>query len=269
MGVRPPQRPGAGPGKAARPERRTQMSRTTLGIIGTGMVGVAVARRAVDAGVHVVLSNSRGPETLADLVAEIGARARAATPVEAAATGDLVLAAVPLTAHERLPRAALSGKTVIDPMNYAPYPGFSIPRLDSNELTSSELVQSHLGDSRVVKALHSIGPKQLLELFRPAGADDRTAIPLSGDDGTAKKEVADLLDVLGFDTVDLGTLAESWRSEPNTPLYGLPYVGQPPTGLSSEEFVAWVQQAVGVPAPAARIRDLAAAAVRGPAGFRM
>ncbi|PPS90858.1 hypothetical protein BZZ08_00455 [Streptomyces sp. MH60] len=217
------------------------MSGTTLGIIGTGMVGVAVARRAVDAGVHVVLSNSRGPETPAGLVAEIGARARAATPVEAAATGDLVLAAVPLAAHERLPRAALSGKTVIDPMNYALYPGFSIPRLDSNEL----------------------------KLFRPAGADDRTAIPLSGDDGTAKKEVADLLDVLGFDTVDLGALAESWRSEPNTPLYALPYVGKPPAGLSSDEFVVWVQQAVGVPAPAARIRDLAAAAVRGPAGFRM
>ncbi|WP_256976131.1 NADPH-dependent F420 reductase [Streptomyces sp. CS113] len=251
------------------PERRTQVSGTTLGIIGTGMVGVAVARRAANAGVCVVLSNSRGPETLAELVAEIGPRARAATPAEAAAAGDLVLAAVPLAARERLPRAALAGKTVIDPMNYALYPGFSLPQLDGNELTSSELVQSHLADSSVVKALHSIGPKQLLELFRPAGADDRTAIPLSGDDETAKKEVAGLLDVLGFDTVDLGTLAESWRSEPNTPLYALPYVGQPPAGLSPEEFVAWVQRAAGIPASAARIRDLAAAAVRGPAGFRM
>ncbi|MFD7130796.1 NADPH-dependent F420 reductase [Streptomyces sp. NPDC059894] len=108
------------------------------------------------------------------LVAELGDRARAANPSEAASAGDLVLAAVPLAAHERLPRAELSGKTVIDPMNYAVYPGFSVPRLDSNELTSSELVQRHLAGSRVVKALHSIGPKQLLELFRPAGADDRT-----------------------------------------------------------------------------------------------
>ncbi|WP_190191548.1 NADPH-dependent F420 reductase [Streptomyces minutiscleroticus] len=254
---------------AERPERRTRMSQMTLGIIGTGMVGVAVARRAVDAGLHVVLSNSRGPETLAGPVARLGGRARAATAAEAASAGDVVLAAVPLAAHERLPRAELSGKTVIDPMNYALYPGFSVPQLDSNELTSSELVQRHLADSRVVKALHNIGPKQLLELFRPAGAGDRTALPLSGDDANAKKEVADLLDVLGFDTVDLGTLAESWRSEPNTPLYALPYIGQPPSGLAPQEFVAWAQQATGIPVPAARIKELAVAAVRGPAGFRM
>ncbi|WP_308401884.1 NADPH-dependent F420 reductase [Streptomyces shenzhenensis] len=245
------------------------MSQTTLGIIGTGMVGVAVARRAVDAGLHVVLSNSRGPETLADLVAELGDRVRAATPADAARAGDLILAAVPLAAHVRLPRAELAGKTVIDPMNYALYPGFSIPQLDTDELTSSELVQRCLAGSRVVKALHSIGPKQLLELFRPAGAADRTAIPLSGDDPTAKKEVTDLLDLLGFDAVDLGTLAESWRSEPNTPLYALPYVGQPPSGLAPLEFVAWAQQAAGVPVSAGRIEELAAAAVRGPAGFRM
>ncbi|MGW7695016.1 NADPH-dependent F420 reductase [Streptomyces asiaticus] len=252
-----------------RHERRTQVSQVTLGIIGTGMVGSAVARRATDAGLHVVLSNSRGPQTLADLVAELGDRARAATPAEAASAGDLVLAAVPLAFHERLPRAELSGKTVIDPMNYALYPGFSIPELDSNELTSSELVQRHLADSRVVKALHNCGPKQMLEMFRPAGADDRTALPLHGDDATAKKEVADLLDVLGFDAVDLGTLAESWRSEPNTPLYALPYIEQPPSGLTPQEFVAWAQQATGIPVPAARIKELAAAAVRGPAGFRM
>lgn len=247
----------------------TRVSRTTLGIIGTGMVGAAVARRAVDAGLHIVLSNSRGPETLAELVAELGGRARAATPAEAASAGDLVLAAVPLAAHERLPRAELSGKTVIDPMNYAPHPGFTVPELDSNTWTSSELVQHHLAGSRVVKALHSIGPKQLLELCRPAGAADRTAVPVSGDDATARKEVADLLDVLGFDAVDIGTLAESWRSEPNTPLYALPYIGQPPSGLTPREFVAWAQQASGIPVPAARIEELAAAAVRGRAGFQL
>ncbi|WP_433697109.1 NADPH-dependent F420 reductase [Nocardiopsis sp. CA-288880] len=244
------------------------MSTTTLGVIGTGMVGLGAARRAVDAGLNVVLSNSRGPGTLAGPVAELGGRARAATPAEAASAGDLVIASVPLAAHERLPRAELVGKTVIDPMNYALYPGFAVPELDSGELTSSELVQRHLADARVVKALHNIGPKQLLELFRPVGAPDRTAVPLSGDDPEAKKEVADLLDVLGFDTVDLGTLADSWRSEPNTPLYALPYVGRPPAGLTPTEFVAWVQQAPGVPVSAARIEELADT-VRGPAGFRM
>ncbi|ASO20477.1 hypothetical protein FHR81_004588 [Actinoalloteichus hoggarensis] len=245
------------------------MSTTTLGIIGTGMVGVGVARRAVDAGLAVVLSNSRGPATLADLVADLGERARAATPAEAAEAGDLVLASVPLAAHERLPRAELAGKTVIDPMNYAPKPEWRVPELDDDELTSSELVQRHLAQSRVVKALHSIGPKQLLNLFRPAGAPDRTAVPLSGDDPAAKSEVAEFLDILGFDTVDLGSLADSWLSGPNTPLYALPYTGQPPAGLTPMEFVAWVQQSPGVPASAARVRELAAATVRGPAGFQL
>lgn len=245
------------------------MSTATLGIIGTGMVGVGVARRAVDAGLDVVLGNSRGPATLTDLVAELGGRARAATPAEVARAADLVVAAVPLAAHERLPRAELAGKTVIDPMNYAPKPDWSVPELDRDELTSSELVQRHLDGARVVKALHCIGPKQLLNLFRPAGAPDRTALPLSGDDPAAKEEVAELLDVLGFDAVDLGTLAESWRSEPNTPLYAIPYVGQPPAGLTVSDFVAWIQNAPGTPLSAARVKDLAAATVRGPAGFRL
>jgi predicted dinucleotide-binding enzyme len=251
-----------------RSERRAAVS-TTLGLIGTGSVGAGVARRAVDAGLHVVLSNSRGPETLTALVAGLGPRARAATPVEAARAADLVVAAVPLSVHERLPRAELAGKIVIDPMNYAPNPAWSVQELDDDELTSSELVQRHLTGARVVKALHNIGPVQLLDLHRPAGAPDRTALPLSGDDPAAKREVADLLDVLGFDAVDLGTLAESWRSEPNTPLYAFPYVGRPPSGLAVPDLVAWVQAAPGVPVPAATVEDLAAAAVRGPAGFRM
>ncbi|WP_030377126.1 MULTISPECIES: NADPH-dependent F420 reductase [unclassified Streptomyces] len=245
------------------------MSTATLGIIGTGMVGAGVARRAVDAGLDVVVSNSRGPGTLDDLVDRLGRRARAATPAEAARAGEVVLAAVPLAARGRLPLTELEGRIVIDPMNYAPGFGWNIPELDSDALTSSELVQRDLPGARVVKALHNIGPRQLLDLFRPAGAADRTALPLSGDDPDAKKEVTALLDVLGFDTVDLGTLAESWRSEPNTPLYALPYVDRPPTGLPTQELVAWIQQAPGTPAPAARIEELAAAAVRGPAGFRM
>ncbi|GAA2485326.1 NADPH-dependent F420 reductase [Winogradskya humida] len=245
------------------------MSTSTLAIIGTGMVGAGVARRAVAAGLDVILSNSRGPETLAGLVTELGDRAHAATPAEAARAADVVVAAVPLTALDRLPRAELAGKTVIDPMNYAVYPGAQVAELDSNELTSSELVQRHLTGSRVVKAFHNIGPKQLLELFRPAGAPDRTALPLSGDDASAKREVTELLDVLGFDAVDLGTLAESWRSEPNTPLYALPYVGEPPAGLPVLELVAWFQGARGVPVSAVRIGELAAAAVRGRAGFQM
>ncbi|MHC5264134.1 NADPH-dependent F420 reductase [Streptomyces sp. UC4497] len=244
------------------------MKTPTLGIIGTGMVGAGVARRAVAAGLDVILSNTRGPKSLGGLVAELGPRARAATPADAAGEADLVLAAVPLNARKQLPIAELVGKTVIDPMNYAVYPGAEIAELDDNELTSSELVQRDLPGARVVKAFHNIGPKQLQSLARPAGAVDRTGIPLSSDDPAAKKEVADLLDLLGFDAVDLGSLAESWRSEPNTPLYAVAYTGQPPTGLSIPDVVAWFQNAPGVPIPAARITELAATTTRGPAGFR-
>ncbi|MFF3373888.1 NADPH-dependent F420 reductase [Streptomyces sp. NPDC002680] len=248
---------------------QTEVSTTTLGVIGTGAVGLAVARRAVDAGLNVVLSNSRGPETLAGLVAELGRRARAATPAEAASAGDLVIASVPLAAHEQLPQAELVGKTVIDPMNYAPRPDWNIPELDSTKATSSELVQRHLTGARVVKALQCIGMKQLVDLSLPAGTTNRSALPLFGDDPGAKKEVAGLLDILGFDPVDLGTLADSWRCEPNTPLFAIPYVGQPPSGLAPKDFVAWIKDAPGVPVPAARVKGLAAAAVRGPAGFQM
>ncbi|WP_328634815.1 NADPH-dependent F420 reductase [Streptomyces sp. NBC_00356] len=244
------------------------MKTPTLGIIGTGMVGAGVARRAVAAGLDVILSNTRGPESLGGLVAELGPRARAATPADAAEEADLVLAAVPLNARKQLPIAELVGKTVIDPMNYAVYPGAEIAELDDNELTSSELVQRDLPGARVVKAFHNIGPKQLQSLARPAGAADRTGIPLSSDDPRAKKEVADLLDLLGFDAVDLGSLAESWRSEPNTPLYAVAYTGQPPAGLSIPDAVAWFQNAPGIPIPAARIAELAATTTRGPAGFR-
>lgn len=154
-------------------------------------------------------------------------------------------------------------------MNYAVYPGFSIPELDSDELSPSELMRRHLADSRVVKALHNYGTKGLLEMHRPAGADDRTTLPLPGDDATAKKEVAGLLDVLGFDAVDLGTPAESRRSGPNTPLYALASIEQPPPGLTPQEFVAYAQQANAVPVPAARVKELAAGTVRGPAGFHL
>ncbi|WP_439658472.1 NADPH-dependent F420 reductase [Lentzea sp. HUAS TT2] len=244
------------------------MATPVLGIIGTGMVGAGVARRATDAGLDVVLSNSRGPDTLTGLVSALGGRARAATPAETARAADVVLAAVPLSAHELLPRAELAGKTVIDPTNYVPTSHWRSPELDSNELTSSELVQRHLADAHVVKALHNVGPRQLLDLHRPAGAADRTALPVHADDPAAKAVVSELFDVLGFDAVDLGPLAGSWRSEPNTPLYAFPYVGEPPAGLAVPELVAWVQNAPGVPVSAAQVTELAEAAVRGPAGFR-
>ncbi|MET8768877.1 NADPH-dependent F420 reductase [Streptomyces sp. NPDC004658] len=238
----------------------------TLGLIGSGMIGGTLARLAVNAGWKVVLSNSRGPDTLADLVAELGANARAATPAEAARAGDIVVVTVPLHAYDKLPAAELTGKTVIDTLNYYPERDGRIAALDNDELTSSELVQRHLSGARVVKAFNSIGAKQLASLARPAGSPERSGLPIAGDDADAKKEAAELLDALGYDAVDVAPLAESWRSGPNTPLYCYPYVGDMPTGLTPEELMLWFFETPGVPVPAERVRELAACAVRGPAG---
>ncbi|KPH98797.1 MULTISPECIES: NADPH-dependent F420 reductase [Streptomyces] len=238
----------------------------TLGLIGSGMIGGGLARLAVAAGLDVVLSNSRGPQTLAGLVAELGGHARAATPEEAARAGDLVVATVPLKAYDRLPAAALAGKVVIDTMNYYPDRDGRIAELDAGGPTSSALVQRHLADSRVVKAFNSIDFRRLFVSARPSGAPDRSALPLAGDDAAAKARVAELLDVLGYDAVDIGTLADSWRSEPGTPVYVQPYLAAQPEGLSQEEAQRWFFETPGVPVPADRVKELTDAAVRRPAG---
>ncbi|UUU29797.1 NAD(P)-binding domain-containing protein [Streptomyces sp. CA-210063] len=238
----------------------------TLGLIGAGNIGSALARLAVAAGLNVVLSNSRRPEALADLVAELGEQARAATPAEAAQAGDLVVATIPLSSYDKLPAAALAGKIVIDTMNYYPDRIGHIAELDAGGLTSSTLVQRHLADSRVVKAFNNIDFVRLFTAARPAGADDRSALPIAGDDTAAKAQVAELLDALGYDAVDTGTLDDSWRSEPGTPVYVQPYLPAQPEGLTDEEMGRWFFEAAGVPVPAAKVRELTETAVRRTAG---
>ncbi|MDX3849649.1 NADPH-dependent F420 reductase [Streptomyces sp. AK02-01A] len=223
----------------------------TLGLIGSGHIGSALARLAVGAGLDVVLSNSRGPETLSELVAELGPRARAGTAQEAAAAGDWVVVTIPLKAYQQVPAAPLAGKTVIDTNNYYPDRDGKLPELDSGETTSSELLQRHLERSHVVKAFNNIFFKHLAVLPRPSGAADRSALPIAGDDATAKVNAAELIDTLGFDTVDAGPLAEGWRFQPGTPVYGVPYAEKSPS-----QFM----DAPAGPAPADKIaEDLAAA----------
>jgi len=239
------------------------MTIRTLGLIGSGMIGSALARLAVTAGLDVVLSNSRGPETLSELVAELGEQARAATPAEAAQAGDLVVATVPLNAYGLLPAAALAGKTVIDTMNYYPDRVGHIAALDAGELTSSELVQRHLAGSLVVKAFNNIDFRRLFTLARPSPAPDRSALPIAGDDEAAKAQAARLLDTLGYDAVDTGTLADSWRSEPGTPVYVQPYFpAQHPGEMSQEDIYRWYLETPGVTVPAGRVKELADSAVR-------
>src|SRR5690349_6118609 len=197
---------------------------TTLGLIGSGHIGSTVARLAVDAGHDVVLSNSRGPETLADLVSDLGPRARAATAAEAAAAGDIVVVTVPLKAYRQVPVDPLRGKVVIDTNNYYPQRDGHIAELDDESTTSSELLQAHLPESRVVKTFNNIYFGHLGALARPAGSPERSVLAIAGDDADAKRTVTEFLDAIGFDAHDVGPLAEGWRYQPDTPAYGQPYV---------------------------------------------
>jgi hypothetical protein len=218
----------------------------TLGTIGSGMIGGTVARLAVNAGHDVVLSNSRGPETLAGLVAELGPRARAATPAEVAA-GDLVLVSVPVKAYPTLPAAALAGKIVLDTGNYYPERDGRVAALDARELIDSEYLARQLPGARVVKVFNNIFFKHLLNLARPAGAADRSALPIAGDDPAAKAAVTAFLDSIGYHSVDVGTLADGWRYTPGTPAYCAPY-GDFDNEKGTPADVATIRAALGAAA---------------------
>jgi predicted dinucleotide-binding enzyme len=192
----------------------------TVGFIGSGHIGGTVARLAAAAGYRVVLSNSRGPQTLAALAAEIGPLASAATAKQAAERGDLVVVAVPLRAYRDVPAAPLAGTTVIDANNYYPQRDGHLAELDDRSVTSSELLQRHLPGARVVKAFNNIFFRHLLALARPAGAPDRSALLIAGDDADARQAVTGFLDAIGYDAVVSGTLAQSWRQEPGSAAYG-------------------------------------------------
>ncbi|WP_368499240.1 NADPH-dependent F420 reductase [Herbiconiux sp. A18JL235] len=192
---------------------------TTIGFIGSGNIGGQLARLAVAHGYSVVLSNSRGPETLADLIAELGPQATAGTPEEAATAGELVVVTVPLKAYEQVPVAPLEGKIVIDTNNYYFERDGHLPVLDAGEATVSGLLQAHLPGSTVVKAFNNIMAADLTTTGSATGTPDRRGLPIAGDDAAAKQLVATLLDEFGFDAVDAGTLDESWRFERDRPAY--------------------------------------------------
>jgi predicted dinucleotide-binding enzyme len=221
---------------------------TTVGFIGSGRIGGTVARLSVAAGYRVIMSNSRGPQTLTGLVDELGPHAEAATGEQAATEGDLVVLTIPLRAHQSVPVAPLAGKLIIDTCNYYPQRDGQIAELDTGSLTSSELIQQHLATAQVVKAFNNIFYRHLLALSRPAGAADWSYLPIAGDDADAKARVIAFLDAIGYGTVDAGPLAESWRQQPGTPVYGTPY------GPFSDP--------VGTPADEATIRAALAKASR-------
>ena len=192
---------------------------TTFGIIGAGNIGGNVARAVIGLGHEVVIANSRGPETLAGLVAELGPRARAATPEQAAEAAEVGVVAVPLRAYRELPVEPFVGKIVLDANNYYWERDGRIEALDRGEATVSGLLQEHLPTSKVVKAFNHIVAAQITTDGSPAGTPDRRALATSSDHPEAVEFVTRLYDELGFDAVDVSPLSESWRVERDRPAY--------------------------------------------------
>jgi hypothetical protein len=193
-----------------------------IGIIGAGRIGQAVARRLVTAGHEVMLSNAAGPESLAAIKKALGGKAHAGTVQEAAAYGEVVFVAIPVAAMYDLPAAELDGKIVVDATNYYPQRDGQIPELDDGSIGSSELLARDLPGSRVVKAMNTMSYVRLAREAKPAGAAGRLAIPLAGDDLVAKEIVSGLIDDMGFDPVDAGTLADGRNQQPGTAVYDRP-----------------------------------------------
>ncbi|SDT22942.1 hypothetical protein SAMN04488543_3373 [Friedmanniella luteola] len=198
----------------------TDSGARTLGIIGAGHIGSALARTATRHGWTVVISNSRGPATLTDLVAELGDAARAATAAEAAEASDLVVVTVPLRAIGDLPLAELAGRTLIDTNNYYPSRDGHVVALDQQRTTSSQLLADLVPTARVVKAFNHIGALAITGDATEPGTADRRALVVAGDDATARQQVAAFVDEIGFDVVEVDSLADTWRIEPGTPGYG-------------------------------------------------
>jgi predicted dinucleotide-binding enzyme len=192
-----------------------------IGIIGAGQIGGTLARRLTALGHQVSIANSRGPESLAELAKETGARP--VTVREAARAGEIVIVTIPMKNIPKLPRDLFDGVptdvVVVDTGNY--YPQQRDGRIEpiENGTAESRWVSDQLGRP-VVKAFNNIYARHLLERGKPKGTPGRIALPVAGDDQRSKDLVIRLLDEIGFDGVDAGDLDESWRQQPDTPVYG-------------------------------------------------
>src|SRR5258707_14746132 len=204
-----------------------------IGLIGPGEIGAVIVRKFRDAGYPVKMANSKGPDSLKKLAAETGAK-----PVsveEVVQDVDVLFIVVPERAIPELPKGLLNKAKketiVIDVGNYYPFRDDRIDEIE-NGLTDSAWVEKQIGRP-VIKVLNSIVSNALAEAGRPAGSRDRIALPISGDNPKAKEIVAQLLDRIGFDSVDAGTIAESWRQQPGSPVYC--------TNPTKEELQQWLK----------------------------
>jgi predicted dinucleotide-binding enzyme len=194
-----------------------------IGIVGAGEIGSTLAQLFVRAGHDVVLANSRGPESLAELVSTLGAAATAGTLEDAVRRSDLVVLAIPFNRYLELPIEPFAGRIVVDAGNYDSGRDGHYESLDRGETTSGQLLAAHLPDASVIKAFNTIWYRRLRDEGRPdRPVAERLAIPVAGDDPAAKALVVGLVDQLGFAPVDTGSLAESRRQEYGTPVFNKP-----------------------------------------------
>ena len=205
-----------------------------IGVIGTGDIGAVIIRKLRHAGYAVKMANTRGPESLKDLAANTGA-----IPVsveQVVQDVDILFIVVPQKAIPELPKGLLNkarkDTIIIDVGNYYPFRDGRIDELEHG-LTESVWVERQIGRP-VVKVLNTIPSKALMAAGRPAGSRDRVALPISGDNPKAKEVVAQLIDRIGFDSVDAGTITESWRQQPGSPVYC--------TNPTKEELQMWLKK---------------------------
>ena len=186
-----------------------------IGVIGAGNIGGTLTQRLTELGHDVAVANSRGPETLTELASRTGA-----TPAQvgdAVRQAELVVVAVPLRAVPELSAAEFEGRVVVDANNYYPERDGELPEVADRSITSSRWVADHLPGARVVKAFNTIAAEPLRDKGVRAGSPNRIALPVAGDDPEATRVVRELVEQLGFDAVEAGTLDESWRQQPEHP----------------------------------------------------
>ncbi len=192
---------------------------TTIGVIGAGHIGRNFSIAAIERGYDIVISNATGPETLSDLISELGPKARAATAADAAAAGDFALLAIPLPGAVDLPVEPLVGKVVLTTVNYFPQRDGHFPDIDAGKLTVAGYLQALLPDSKVIRVFNHIDAANIVSDGTPAGTPNRRALGYAGDDPDAKTLAAGLYEAFGFDAVDVGGLEDAWRLDVDQPTF--------------------------------------------------
>ncbi|WP_411823142.1 NADPH-dependent F420 reductase [Leptospira sp. 'Mane'] len=205
-----------------------------IGVIGTGNIGKLIIRKMAKAGFIIKIANSRGPETLKDFAEEVGVKA--VPTLNVVEEVDVVILAIPTKDVPNLPKNLFqrvkAGTLVVDVTNYYPYRDGQIKALDDG-MIESEWISKHI-NYPVVKALNSIIFLSFDRNGRPSGTKGRIALPISGDDVKSKEVIAKIIDSIGYDSMDVGSIAESWRQQPGTPVYC--------TDPTKEDLMYWIQK---------------------------